>query len=649
MRCSECGMVSQQFREEDNEGGAPGAGGGAAGTGGMGMGMGSQAVVRESNVALHQQRQEVAAADAARAAQAVSLQVQSNVALHQQRQDVAAADAVRAARAVSLQVQVGRLGGALSGRQVQGADSGAHGGVGHAWREGDGGAGGVGGGGRGEDGWGGEAKSGGRRRRGGGEMGGEGGEALQREMAGWGMEGGSGGFGGMGGGAAQGACGEGRDEEGKGAGGSAGQDDEGEWARELRAILAGTRRSRRQEREEARKRARQARRKKWGRFGAELAAIREDEAAERRDGGEGEGGNGMGVEGEGEEEEGGKGGSEKASMRETWFALAEKLQTSPFSAVTCKLHVLLPLHASLALLFLALHCSSSPCIALPRLALLFLALHCSSSPCIALPRLALLFLALHRSSSPCMPSTALTALLLTSTYFPLSPPLLPPPLPPPSPPLPSRHLPLHTSLASLFLACHYLRLPLLPTDICHLALSGSLPYLSAWRQLPPFQGYPASVPPATLFRPLALCSARLLELLAASAAASIALRVPALNFRLIGERFLQVRVSSLQLPLTHFLHLPAGCAMPLPRSSVHSPSAAASSAASISLRLLPLNYRLIGERFLQSPPCPSHSPPCPSHSPPCPSHSPPCPSHSPPCPSHSPPPACCQVEGAAVI
>ncbi|CAI5521229.1 unnamed protein product, partial [Closterium sp. Naga37s-1] len=567
MRCSECGMVSQQFREEDNEGGAAGAPGMGAGMGGMG---GSQAVVRESNVALHQQRQEVAAADAARAAQAVSLQV-----------------------------QVGGGGGALSGRQVQGACSGAHGegencvlasscvpalcplpplllararalaehyctglhamlarqchalsallappttpapqrptgeckeqdgaaaaaasaaaaananaaalssvarqillrlvlhsgvlrqgyaercwllwrvgegagGGGHAWEEGERGAGGVGGGGNGEEGWGGEAKSGGRKRRGGGEMGGEGGEALQREMAGWGMEGGSGGFGGMESAAAQGAGGEGRDEEGNGAVGGTGQhEEEGEWARELRAILAGARRSRRREREEARKRARRARRKKWGQFEAELEAIREDEAAERREGSEGMGGDGMGVEGEGEEEEGGKGGSEKASLRETWFALAERLQTSPFFAVTCKLHV---------------------------------------------------------------------------------------------------HLPLHACLAALFLACHYLRLPLLPTDICHLALSGSLPYLSAWRQLSPFQGYPASIPSATLFRPLALCSARLLELLAASAATSIALRLPPLNFRLIGERFLQVRVSSLHLPLSRSLHLPAGCApSPCPSHSL---------------------------------------------------------------------------------
>ncbi|CAI5521018.1 unnamed protein product, partial [Closterium sp. Naga37s-1] len=490
MRCSECGMVSQQFREEDNEGGAGGAGGGAAGTGVGGMG-GSQAVVRESNVALHQQRQDVAAADAARAARAVSLQVQAHAlaehycaGLHamlarqchalsallapptpappqgpmgeggeRKEQDTAAAAAASAANAAALSsvarqillrlvlhAGVLRQGYAERCWLLWRVGEGAWGG-GHAWEEGERGAGGVGGGGNGEEGWGGEAKSGGRKRRGGGEMGGEGGEALQREMAGWGMEGGSGGFGGMGCAAAQGAGEEGRDEEGNGAVGGTGQhEEEDEWARELRAILAGARRSRRQEREEVRKRARRARRKKWGQFEAELAAIREDEAAERREGSEGMGGDGMGVEGEGEEEEGGKGGSEKASMRETWFALAERLQTSPFFAVTCKLHV---------------------------------------------------------------------------------------------------HLPLHASLASLYLASHYLRLPLLPTDICHLALSGSLPYLSAWRQLSPFQGYPASVPPATLFRPLALCSARLLELLAASAAASIALRLPPLNFRLIGERFLQ--------------------------------------------------------------------------------------------------------------
>ncbi|GJP41156.1 hypothetical protein CLOM_g834 [Closterium sp. NIES-68] len=110
------------------------------------------------------------------------------------------------------------------------------------------------------------------------------------------------------------------------------------------------------------------------------------------------------------------------------------------------------------------------------------------------------------------------------------------------------HLPLHATLAALFLACHYLRLPLLPTDICHLALAGSLPYLSAWRQLPPFQGYPSSVPPASLFRPLALSSARLLELLAASGAAAIGLALPPVNFRLLGERFLE----ELHLPLPLF-------------------------------------------------------------------------------------------------
>ncbi|GJP41157.1 hypothetical protein CLOM_g835 [Closterium sp. NIES-68] len=63
MRCSVCGIVSQEFREEDgDEGGAGGP---------------SQAVIRESNLAAHQQREDVARADAARAVQAVSLQVQA--------------------------------------------------------------------------------------------------------------------------------------------------------------------------------------------------------------------------------------------------------------------------------------------------------------------------------------------------------------------------------------------------------------------------------------------------------------------------------------------------------------------------------------------------------------------------------------------
>jgi len=112
-------------------------------------------------------------------------------------------------------------------------------------------------------------------------------------------------------------------------------------------------------------------------------------------------------------------------------------------------------------------------------------------------------------------------------------------------PLSCRALPLSTTLCVLFLACHWLRLPLLPWDLCRLVSSGRLPFWRACEevQLEAFPGFPAPLSAPILFMPhpktrVAL-SARALELAATSLAhAGLRMELRQVNAPALALRFL---------------------------------------------------------------------------------------------------------------
>ena len=109
-------------------------------------------------------------------------------------------------------------------------------------------------------------------------------------------------------------------------------------------------------------------------------------------------------------------------------------------------------------------------------------------------------------------------------------------------------------MAILFLACHWLREPVLPTDLVQLQLENRLPYMAAWKLLPDprnFSGLPELdrllqvLREYGVMRPISFCSARKIEFWGAEVASKLALDLPPVNYHLLAIRFLQ----DLRLPL----------------------------------------------------------------------------------------------------
>ncbi|XP_010426572.1 PREDICTED: TATA box-binding protein-associated factor RNA polymerase I subunit B-like [Camelina sativa] len=105
-----------------------------------------------------------------------------------------------------------------------------------------------------------------------------------------------------------------------------------------------------------------------------------------------------------------------------------------------------------------------------------------------------------------------------------------------------KSLPLSSSLAISFLACHKARSPVLPTDIARWARQGDVPYFSSFLKIRELMGErsPACPVSATvMFRPIQIVSAQRLEAQAASIADFIGLPLPPVNFYGIASNYLR--------------------------------------------------------------------------------------------------------------
>lgn len=113
---------------------------------------------------------------------------------------------------------------------------------------------------------------------------------------------------------------------------------------------------------------------------------------------------------------------------------------------------------------------------------------------------------------------------------------------------PGRRIPLAVTLAILFLATHWLREPILPTDLVQLQLENRLPYMAAWKLLPEPQNF-SGLPELDrllqvlrehgIMKPLSFCSARKIEFWGAEVASRLAIDLPPVNFYLLALRFMQ--------------------------------------------------------------------------------------------------------------
>lgn len=104
-----------------------------------------------------------------------------------------------------------------------------------------------------------------------------------------------------------------------------------------------------------------------------------------------------------------------------------------------------------------------------------------------------------------------------------------------------KRIPISSSLAVSFLACHVAREPILPTDIHAWSLEGKLPYLAAFIDIEKRLGRPSSACPLSssmMFRPYKVVGPRELESQAGLVAQSIGLQLPPMNFFAIARRYL---------------------------------------------------------------------------------------------------------------
>ncbi|XP_023636362.1 TATA box-binding protein-associated factor RNA polymerase I subunit B isoform X2 [Capsella rubella] len=105
-----------------------------------------------------------------------------------------------------------------------------------------------------------------------------------------------------------------------------------------------------------------------------------------------------------------------------------------------------------------------------------------------------------------------------------------------------KSLPLSSSLAISFLACHKAGSPILPTDIVRWAQQGKIPYLSSFFKIREQMGETSATCPVSasvMFRPIQIVSAQRLEAQAASIADIIGLPLPPVNFYGIASNYLE--------------------------------------------------------------------------------------------------------------
>ncbi|XP_074295868.1 TATA box-binding protein-associated factor RNA polymerase I subunit B-like isoform X2 [Silene latifolia] len=120
-------------------------------------------------------------------------------------------------------------------------------------------------------------------------------------------------------------------------------------------------------------------------------------------------------------------------------------------------------------------------------------------------------------------------------------------------------IPLSSSLAVSYLACHIAREAVLPSDIMKWAIEGKLPYFGAFpkiresiKQIERSHQRPSVICPLEanfMFRPLQSVSLQKLESMAASIAHSVGLNLPPVNFYVIASRYLK----QLSLPVDKIL------------------------------------------------------------------------------------------------
>lgn len=113
-------------------------------------------------------------------------------------------------------------------------------------------------------------------------------------------------------------------------------------------------------------------------------------------------------------------------------------------------------------------------------------------------------------------------------------------------------LPLSSSLAISFLACHVVREAILPTDLVKWTIEGKLPYFAAFVEIEKRFGQASvacSISPSVMFRPSKSVPVQKLESMAASIAESIGLHLPPINFYAIASRYLK----QLSLPVDKIL------------------------------------------------------------------------------------------------
>ncbi|CAN6360468.1 unnamed protein product [Urochloa humidicola] len=119
-------------------------------------------------------------------------------------------------------------------------------------------------------------------------------------------------------------------------------------------------------------------------------------------------------------------------------------------------------------------------------------------------------------------------------------------------------LPIYSTLAVSFLACHVAREAILPTDIYKWAMEGNIPYLAAFTEVDRLLGSSLQLQVCPLnarqlFRPVQVIGAWQLEAAAGSIAQRIGLRLPSVNFYAIAQRCLK----DLSLPVDKIL--PTAC------------------------------------------------------------------------------------------
>ncbi|OWM89400.1 TATA box-binding protein-associated factor RNA polymerase I subunit B [Punica granatum] len=104
-----------------------------------------------------------------------------------------------------------------------------------------------------------------------------------------------------------------------------------------------------------------------------------------------------------------------------------------------------------------------------------------------------------------------------------------------------KRIPLSSSMAISFLACHVAREPILPSDMVQWSVEGKLPYFSAFTEIEKDIGPPSNACPLSsslMFRPSESVSSQKLESLAASIGQLIGLEFPPVNFCAIASRYL---------------------------------------------------------------------------------------------------------------